>query len=363
MVLLVLCLCRAVPAADAPPGSPTAISPAQQQRLDAMKAKGPNASLTILPVMIAGRPFDQASAVLGVCLEQNGLQTIEIGKTPFKAGIKAELPVLSAALAEFLKTNAVATDYALYTEFNGGSLDEMRAVLVSKAGDLVWTDHQTTQDPAFQKLGSPRDPMTLIAFLVERLSPQLSLNEETAKQRKHTLEDAFNAGRGLPPQSEFSERMPARVKALKGLQGKATLLVLGVRIDRAVNVTNATDLAKRISQARLFQSVVPARQPVLLEAKITGGDQQKYLWALAREFQAYVKKNPPDADYVLYADYLFNREHWQQGGVQLIVCDRQGDWVIADLANSDHADYQRIQPISAEGCDALLVERLAGCLR
>jgi hypothetical protein len=140
-------------------------------------------------------------------------------------------------------------------------------------------------------------------------------------------------------------------------------LVLGVRIDRAVNVTNATDLAKRISQARLFQSVVPARQPVLLEAKITGGDQQKYLWALAREFQAYVKKNPPDADYVLYADYLFNREHWQQGGVQLIVCDRQGDWVIADLANSDHADYQRIQPISAEGCDALLVERLAGCLR
>jgi hypothetical protein len=92
MVLLVLCLGRAVPAAEAPPGTPAAISPAQQQRLDAMKAKGPNASLTILPVMIAGRPFDRASAVLGVCLEQNGLQTIEIGKTPFKAGVKAELP-------------------------------------------------------------------------------------------------------------------------------------------------------------------------------------------------------------------------------------------------------------------------------
>ena len=89
----------------------------------------------------------------------------------------------------------------------------------------------------------------------------------------------------------------------------------------------------------------------------------RYLWTIAREFQAYVKKNPPEADYVLYADYIFDRQHWQQGGVQFVVCDRQGEWVIAELTNSDQEDYQRIKPISAEGCDTLLVERLADRLR
>ena len=140
-------------------------------------------------------------------------------------------------------------------------------------------------------------------------------------------------------------------------------MVLGVRMDRAVNITNADDLAKRLGETKLFQAAVPAKQPVLLEAKLAGGDQMRYLWTIAREFQAYVKKNPPPADYVLYADYIFDRQHWQQGGVQFVVCDRQGEWVIAELTNSDQEDYQRVKPISAEGCDKLLVERLADRLR
>lgn len=45
-----------------------------------------------------------------------------------------------------------------------------------------------------------------------------------------------------------------------------------------------------------------------------------------------------------------------------ILCDRQGDWVLVDLSNSDQPDYQEIKPISAEGCDTLLVERLKGKL-
>jgi hypothetical protein len=149
---------------------------------------------------------------------------------------------------------------------------------------------------------------------------------------------------------------------MKQSRQKATLVVLGVRMDHAVNLVSANDLTKRINMAKLFQKAVPANQPVLLEASLPGGDQAKYLWAIAREFQAYVKKNPPDADYVLYADYLFNRQNWQQGGVQFVVCDRQGEWVIAELTNSDHNDYQRVKPISAEGCDTLVVERLQAIL-
>jgi hypothetical protein len=115
IVLLLLCLCRSVFAADTSAASPQLSMPSEQPaRLDVMKAKGPEASLSILPAMIVGRPFDRVTDVLGVMLEQRGLQHIEIGRVPFTAGVKTEMPVLAVALAAFLRTNSIATDYALY---------------------------------------------------------------------------------------------------------------------------------------------------------------------------------------------------------------------------------------------------------
>jgi hypothetical protein len=362
LVFLLLSFCRPVFAAEVPTALPSSDSSGQQQRLDAMKAKGPEASLTILPVLIVGRPFDRVTDYLGVLLEKQGLQHIEIGRTPFIAGVKTELPVSSVALSAFLRTNSITTDYALYAELNGPTLDEVRAIVVNKSGEIVWVAHQTTRDKAFQALGTPRDPMKLLVFIVELLSPQLSLNEETAKNRRYEQENRFKANSGYAPPGEIEERMPARLKILKESRQKATMMVLGVRMGRSVNVTNASDLAKRIGETKLFQAVVAAKQPEPFHANLTG-DQMKYLWDIARELQAHVKKNPPDADYVLYADYIFNRQHWQQGGVQFVVCDRQGEWVIAELSNSDQEDYQRIKPISAEACDKLVIERLTSLLR
>lgn len=327
-----------------------------------MTAKGPEASLTVLPVMLAGRPFEKVTEVLGVVLEQRGLQHIEFGRAPFTTGVGAEASALSAALAAFLKANPVATDYALYAEFNGQTLDALRAVVVDKAGEVVWTDHQTTHDDAFRALGPRRDPMTLIAFLADRLSAPLNLTEDTAKKRSHKLEDAFGARSGYAPAVETGERMPARLNVLKESRSRATLMVIGVRTSGAVNVTAASDLARRLGEAKLFQTTVLAQTPLLVEARLTG-DQLSYLWAIARKVQAHVKTSPPDADYVLYADYLFDPQHWQRGGVQFVVCDRHGDWVLAELTNSDQEDYQRVKPISAEGCDTLLLERLTRRLR
>ena len=313
--------------------------------------------------MVAGRPFDRATDVLGVLLEQQGLQHLQLMRKPFTAGVKTEPKVLSTALAAFLSANPIATDYALYAELNGNTLDEIRAVVVDRTGKVVWTDHQTTRDRAFQALASPRDPMTLLVFLVERLRPAFSLSHDTANKRSHEQEDRMTANRGYGPASEIEGQMPSRLKTMKASRQKATLMVLGVRMTGTVNLTNSNDLAKRITETKLFKTATRSRPPVLLERSATDGDQLKYLWAIAREFQAYVKNNPPDADYVLYADYMFNRQHWQQGGVQFVVCDRQGEWVLAELTNSDHEDYQRVKPISAEGCDKLLVDCLANRLR
>jgi hypothetical protein len=40
------------------------------------------------------------------------------------------------------------------------------------------------------------------------------------------------------------------------------------------------------------------------------------------------------------------------------VCDSKGEWVIVDMQNSHHPDYQRIKPISKEDCSKLLFKRL-----
>ncbi|MGA3284662.1 MAG: hypothetical protein ABSD57_09425, partial [Verrucomicrobiota bacterium] len=55
MVLLAVCVSR-FPVAGEPQAG---IAPEQQQRLELMKSKGPDASLTILPVRLAGKPWDR----------------------------------------------------------------------------------------------------------------------------------------------------------------------------------------------------------------------------------------------------------------------------------------------------------------
>jgi hypothetical protein len=89
----------------------------------------------------------------------------------------------------------------------------------------------------------------------------------------------------------------------------------------------------------------------------------KVMWDLAREFREYARKNPTDADYALYADYAFTPNNWEQGFVHFIVCNRQGDWVIVDMQNSHHPDYQSVKPTSSQGCDTLLFKRLQSYLQ
>jgi len=341
------------------------VSPEQQERMDLMKSKGPDASLTILPVRLAGKPFDRVTEVVGWLLEQQGLKNIELGKTAFEPGNHITMEQMTASLDAFIKKNPVATEYALYAEYNGTpqtGLDELRAVVVDKAGAVVWTDRQASQDAAFKSLES-RDPMALSVLLVERLSPQLNLNEETAKAAKPgTMARLMDERSGMPPENERTP-LPERQKVMKQLGQKATLVVFPVRIGgNAADAASATDLAKMINDAGLCTAVA-AKQSVLLKASQADPNELKGLWDLAREFRDYARKNPTDADYVLYADYVFTPQNWEQGFVHFVVCDPKGEWVIVDMQNSHHADYQSIKPTSREGCDKLLAKRLESYLR
>ena len=74
-----------------------------------------------------------------------------------------------------------------------------------------------------------------------------------------------------------------------------------------------------------------------------------------------MRKNPPAADYALLADYGIGRSSDGKtvvGGVEFILCDRGGDWVLLELKNDHHPDFQRINPQSADDCNRLVVEVL-----
>jgi hypothetical protein len=340
-----------------------AVPPEQQQRLELMKTRGTEASLTILPVRLGGEPFDRVTEVIGLFLEEQGLTTIELGKTVFGQETRTELQGLAAAVGEFVKDHPVTTDYVLYAEINGSretGIDELRAVVTDRAGAVVWTDCQTPQDEAFKSLESP-EPMSLCVLLVERLSPYLSLDEETARAAKPGKLAAIMAERsGMPPENETAP-LPERLKLMKESRQQATLMIFPVRVGGEADTASAAGLEKMINDAALCRAI-PAKVSVLLKASQADPNEQKILWDLAREVREYARKNPADADYVLFADYVFNPRQWEQGFVHFVVCDREGEWVIVDMQNSHHPDYRSIKPVSKEDCSKLLVKRLGAYL-
>jgi len=352
-----------------PPQKPS-VSPEQRERLDLMKSKGTEASLTILPVRLGGpglpsevaqaRDFrDRVTEVAGCLLEQMGLKGIELGKTAFDSETDTTVGGLVASLTGFLKQHPVTTEYVVYANLR---TDGITAVVTDATGALVWSDQLTAQDEPFKS--GPPDSMAVCVALSDRLSPQFGLNEETRKAAKPGKITALGAARsGLPPEGERAA-LPARLAEMKKAMPKATLAVFPVRArkeDNPAETGSAADLARMINDAGLCKAE-PAQQSLLLKTAQADPNEMKVLWDLAREFRDYAKAASVDADYVLYADHRFSAQQWEAGFVHFIVCDRNGDWVIVDLQNSHHSDYQSLKPTSKEGCDKLLVKRLKGYL-
>ncbi len=324
-----------------------------------MKSRGIDGSLTILPAVLAGRPVDRLTEVIGVLLEQQGLENIELGQMPFVPPAGTPMNAVIDSLAGSLRKRPVTTEYVLYAEFNGSretGLTELRAVVLDSTGNAVWTDTQGPNDEAMKKM-ELKEPMTFSVLLVENLSPMLGLNEETAKAAKPgKLTRLMEERSGLPPESERS-LLPGREKLFKESGQKAKLTVYPVRIGGEVNRESAGRLSKMINDAGLCSSV-PASGSPLLTASQAGPDELKILWDLAREFREYCRKNPSGAGYAIYADYAFNPDQWEQGYVHFVVCDRSGEWVIVDLQNSHQDEYKSVKPKSIDDCSRLLVQRL-----
>ena len=360
LLSLTLSLAGGEPARSAPAPSDREQVPKPGQ----LKTRGTTAPLTILPIRLGGRPFDRVTEVVGLLLEQRGMTILQLGTTPVDPGASQDLPQLAAAVVAAVRKEAPATDYALYAEYNGSpqtGLTELRAVLVDKAGNVLWTKRLGPEDPAF-KAKEARDPMGMTVALVEALEPLFGLSEATTKAAQPgPMARRMEERSGLPPEAE-RDALPARLARLKAAGPGRTLTVYPARVGGNLDPAGAAGLLKPVLASGLAKAV-PGTPDLLLSSPQRDPNEQKVLWDLARAFREQVRKNPPATEYALYADCVFNPGNWEQGYVHVVVCDRAGEWVLVDYQNSHHPDYQALQPTSAEACRALVVKRLEGTLK
>jgi len=339
-------------------------APAGQSRpLDQLKSAGKDASLTVLPANLGGKPSPQVGEALGMLLERAGMRNLEIGVAEFSPPKDADLTQTAASLGEFVRANPPTTDYVLFADFvgtPGKGVAEVRGVIVNKQGDVVWQDRQTADDADFKRI-KPNEPMECIILLAERLRPVLNLDdpnlEEDAPQGKQgKLAQRWEQKTGVPDEAE-RKAMEDRQQAFKKAASTATLVIYPVRSGGKSNADSAVHLAKLFNDAGLTKAVAASDGPQL---DIKGDmNEQKVLWGMARAFREHVQAHPPEADYALFADYLMMGKD-AVGGVHFAVCDRKGELVVVDYQNDHHADFNAIKPKSAEDGDRLVLKRLEG---
>ena len=346
---LMLVLGLTEPIATARPDQETA------RRLQAMSDAGAAASLTVESVTLAGKPFDRVAELVALFLEQADMQELAVGGSTFAPPADADLEGAAAAFGEHVAQNPPATDYSLFGAYVGSpgtGFREVWGIVVDRKGRPVWIDRQTPGDA---------DPMTCSILLAERLRLQLGLEDPMRDDApKGPMAALMQRRSGLPADSEIAA-LDERCESLKSATGPVTLAVYPVRIRDAVDSPSAEKLVAMINEAGLCRAELATASPHFDVAP--DPNEAKLLWTLAGGFREYLGGHPPDTDYVLYADFIMDTAAGHVGAVHFVVCDRRGDWVIVDLQNNHHEDFQAVAPASRDDCCALVTRRLAGYIQ
>ncbi|MBL9121375.1 MAG: hypothetical protein JNL80_15815 [Phycisphaerae bacterium] len=349
-------------AADGPGSSPLA---SQDSTAPSRPSLSRDASVTIYPVSLAGRPMAQVGEVVGMFLERGGMEHLELTQREFPPVKDRDLQATATAFAAHVAKEAIATDYALYCEYlgtPGRSVDEVRTILVSRAGEVLWADSQTKKDSDFQAV-SPGEPMECCVLVSKRLQPIFHFDDPNrAGATEGKLAKRWKSDTGLPGDDEQAA-IEARAKLLRSAMPKASIVVYPPHVPSSMTA-KAADLSQRLIE----QGVANAQaSPTSADVKVRYGmNEQMVLWGFARNFSAFLRTNPPQADYALLADYLFTKNANGETvviGVHFTVCDKTGEIVLVDFQNSHQPDFQATKPATPQDCDRLVAKRLASLLK
>lgn len=323
-------------------------------------------SVTVFPVVTAPRnqfPDDLAKRVgIGVAtlLERAGLDDLEIADSVFHPPNTDDVNTIAEAFGTYVAEQQIKTDYAVFAQFVGApepDVEGIRTFVVDRSGKVLLADSAGKAE--FEKASlHPQDPMSCSIFVGRRLQEfwQLEVpmrpNAPTGKMARFWKQDA-----GIPNQDEL-DAMAKRMETLKKNIKTATCTIYPIRVGKQSDKQSALELVAMLNQSEMCKAESSLTDPALKIAAHT--NEQKVLWDTARAFRDFVKKNQPTTDYAVYADYgVFDGQaHY----VHAIICDRAGNWVLIDMQNSHHPDFERIDPKSAADCNCLLLARINGWL-
>ncbi len=332
-------------------------------------------SVTIFPIVLnSGQPSDgvapempkKLAELVGLMLERGGVKEIEIAETRFTPAGEADLGKLAEAFGSFVRSQNLQTEYALFGQFIGTpaeGVEEIRLVAADREGRVVLSERRNRRQlaqPAQEKVG----PMIAGYQLVRRLQGVWGLadpNRKDAPEGKMARRWAEKSG--LPPKEEL-EAIESRRDHLKKQAEKSTVAVYPVRVAGKGDEQAAAELAEMLDQKGFAGAEAAGTDPKLSIQPNT--NQLRIAWDLARAFREFLRENPPQADYALLADYGIGRTpdgKTHVGGLQFVLCDRRGNWVVVSLRNSHHADFRRIGPRSPGDCNRLVAEAVAAELR
>ena len=304
--------------------------------------------------------------LVGLFLELGGMKEIEIADAEFSPPDKGDLAQTAEAFGRFVQSRNIGTEYALFGQFAGTlgkGVDEIRLVAVDRHGKLLLSELRDKEQ--LSKLGEEKvEPMVACSHLVSRLRGLWGLADPDRKGTgEGKMAKLWNERSGLPPKSEL-DAIESRLNVVKKTIKTNSVAVFPVRVSGKSDVQLAVCLAEMLTKEGIGRAEASNVDPKL---QIQGNTNQlRIAWDIARAFQDFLRKNPPAADYALLADYGNGRTldgKTEVGGVQFVLCDRNGDWVVVGLQNSHHSGFQRIAPKSPDDCNRVVGEALKNRLR
>lgn len=326
-------------------------------------------SITVYPILITPSEnmtlelTTRFAVVVGTFLERAGLEHVDIAKRAFRQPESKNLLEAAKAFGTFVAAEPVKTEYALLGEIIHSSrkVQAIRTIVVDKEGNVVLADEDNQHTFAQTSNIAPKNPMMCCVFLARKVQKLWGLADPLRKEGPPgKLEARLRNEAGAPSRQE-REQMATRFRSMQANLANARLTVYPVR--SAADKRCAEQLAGMLNEQGICTCEVAQEGPSFA---VKGHfDEQKVLWDTAKAFRDYLRANPADTEYALYADYGIGRGSSGQakvGHVHFLVCDRAGDWVLVDYQNSHHRDFLRINPRSSEDCNRLVSERLKGYL-
>lgn len=319
-------------------------------------------SLTLYPVSLANQKHQNIAEVIGVMLEKEGFQNIEISETAYEPAQGENWQKSITDFGTFVGKSAIKTDFAFYGEILASrekGFYGVRGVIADKKGKIVWSESQTEENPEFRR-EKPDCPMSSCVFLSQRILPLLETTEPLAEGEEGALERRLRERSGLPGAEEY-EAMEIRLLEMKKTADKYKVWVYPIRVGKKVDREAANYLVDLIKEKNLMKAEAAQEDP-WFDIKPNSNEQQ-ILWDMAKAFKAFVQKKDRTTDYFLYADFYVDQEKKRVGAVHFVLCDSEGEWVIVDYQNSHHEDFQAIAPASVNDCIRLALKRLERYLK